>query len=95
MWFQGGHEINLLLEASDEDYAKELQKVSGLERLAAERGIKGDDKLIFMELIVHGLTEYEIIGRKYLDQQFLFKDPISGIFDDDADDDDDMDDYLK
>jgi hypothetical protein len=36
-----------------------------------------------MELILHGLSTFNVIEREIVEQKFQFSDPLSGMFDDD------------
>lgn len=92
MWFQDGNEVNLLLASSDKNYVKTLESIPGLLRLVTQRITDKSLHVPMMEIVLHGLAQYNVIGRNYLDNTLSFKDPISDIFNMDEDEDDE-DDY--
>ena len=40
------------------------------------------DKYIFAELAIHGLSEFDVISKDFLDKSMEFSDPLSEMFDD-------------
>jgi len=82
-WFAGGNNLDLLSDASNKDYQKALMKVSGLENLAKTSGAKGDDIYPVMELIIHGLVEFEVLSKEYLETGFAIRDVLANMFDSD------------
>lgn len=85
-YFSGGNTISLAHDASEEDYRANLDKVAGLRKIVESRN--KDEKLIypFMELILHGLTEFQIIGKGLVNKDIEFSDPLATLFDKDEDD---------
>ena len=81
-WFGGGNVLALLNESSEDDFADALRGVAGLERLAKEKKVEGADDVLLMELILHGLTEAEVLNRDVIDRQMNFKDMLAGMLDD-------------
>ncbi|MCB0704221.1 MAG: magnesium chelatase, partial [Saprospiraceae bacterium] len=83
-WFSGGNTIDLLNDATDKDFAAALQEVAGLEKLV--KGIKkipkGQERT-FMELALHGLAEFNVINKDFLDSTFSFRDLLADMLDDD------------
>ncbi len=84
VWFQSGNTIDLLLDDSDKNYKDQLDSVAGLAKLVENFNIT-KDIYPYMELVVHGLTAYQIIGRNYMENKFLFEDPLGRLLDDDDD----------
>jgi len=82
-WFSGGNNLDLLSDVSNQDYQKALKKVAGLENLAKTTGAKGDDIYPFMELIIHGLVEFEVLSKEYLQSGFSIRDVLADMFDKD------------
>ena len=80
-WFGGGNVLALLNDLSDDDFAAALKSVAGLERLAKEKNIEGAELPLVMELILHGLTEHEVLNRDVVDRQMNFKDMLAGMLD--------------
>jgi len=55
----------------------------GLENLAKTSGAKGDDIYPVMELIIHGLVEFEVLSKEYLETGFAIRDVLANMFDSD------------
>jgi magnesium chelatase subunit I len=93
-WFAGGNMVDLLSDADDKKQVKALESVAGLAKLAETvPALTSDDKPVFMELILHGLAEFEVLDKDFLQTRLLFKDFITGNLKDE--DDDDLRDLLK
>ncbi len=86
VWFQSGNTVDILLDDSDDIYQSQLDGVAGLRKFIDGYNIVGKDVYPFMELVIHGLTAYQIIGRNYVENKFLFEDPLGRLLDDDDDD---------
>ena len=82
-WFGGGNTLSLLNEAPEADFRQRLAGVAGLERLAGEKPVEGADVTLLMELILHGLTEFDVLNRDVIDRQMDFKDVLATMLDDD------------
>lgn len=81
-WFSGGNNIELLNDDDDLTFNKNIEQVAGLKKLA-ENYIKNKEELIpFMELILFGLSESEVIGKNILENSLHFSDPLSDMFND-------------
>ncbi len=92
-WFSAGNHIELLIDASEADYRKALDKVAGLRRLVESTlDIRGDEAYTYMELALHGLSEFNVINKDMLDSRFSFRDLLADMLDEDMFDDDDDDD---
>lgn len=86
-WFSGGNSVQLLNDYSDKDYGKALREVAGLERLVKKLNIPESDHNLFMELALHGLSEYNVINKDFVDSNFSFRDLLADMLDDDLFDD--------
>ncbi len=84
-WFSGGNTINLMNDSSDKDYKKALDKVAGLAKLVEGANIDAEDRYLYMELVLFGLTEFNIISKDIVDSTFSFKDMLANMFDDEDD----------
>ncbi len=84
-WFAAGNTVDLFNELPSKKYEQQLEQVAGLKKLA--EGIKTDkaDTLTFMELILHGLAEFEVLNKDIINNKWVFKDFLtdSGLNDDD------------
>jgi len=86
-WFAGGHSVDLLNDSSEQDYRKELDKVAGLRRLVEAYDIPKDEQYTYMELVLHGLSEFNIINKNFVDATLSFNDSLAGMLKEDDDDD--------
>ena len=87
-WFSAGHSLDLLNDASDSDYHKQLDGVAGLHKLVESLGIPEENRYLFMELALHGLAEFNVLNKEYLESRFSFRDLLADMLHDDFDDDD-------
>lgn len=81
-WFGDGNTLDLLSETSTTEYEKMLRSVNGLADLINEyqKDQEPATKLLLMEFALHGLAEFSLIGKHYLERGLQFKDLISGMF---------------
>jgi hypothetical protein len=55
--------------------------VAGLKKLAEKyTGSEKENTIIFMELIIHALVEFNLLSRDPLENGISFKDPLSDVF---------------
>lgn len=80
-WFQAGNKIDLLNDESDKNFKKKLDSVAGLKTVVKNAGIPDSQLYTFMELMLHGLSELEVISKSYLENTSSFSDPFAGMFD--------------
>lgn len=81
-WFGKDNTIDLLNLSTDETYQKTLTKVPGLESIV-DKIIKPSDhkiKLLLMEFILHGLSEFSQLSKFRMENGIAFKDMLSSIF---------------
>jgi magnesium chelatase subunit I len=83
MYFSAGNTVDLLNDDSDENYKIQLSKVAGLEKFVRLNGIADTHKHLFMELVLHGLVEFNVIGREFVNKKYTFKDMLAGMLGDD------------
>jgi magnesium chelatase subunit I len=81
-WFGSGNEIDLLNDMSDKEYSKALLSIPGLEEALKKYfpKMKGNEKLLFMEFILHGLAEYSLLSKNNLTTGLRFRDLFSSVF---------------
>lgn len=83
-WFSGGNTIDLINDASDEDFRKALDGVAGLRKLVESTlNVKGDEVYTYMELVLHGLSEFNVINKEVLEASLSFRDLLADMLDDD------------
>lgn len=92
-WFSKGNEVDIMTNSSLDEYKKNLNKVPGLANLVEQYQPKLDEntKLLFMEFVLHGLSEYSLLSKHRLERGLQFKDMLSSMFTL-SDEDDDLDD---
>ena len=78
-WFSGGNALNLLNDMSDKDYRAALDGVAGLRKFVESNAeqIKGDEQYLFMELVLHGLSEFQVISKDMLEAKLSFRDTLA------------------
>jgi magnesium chelatase subunit I len=87
-WFSAGHSVELLNDASEADFRKELDSVAGLSKLVDTLGVAEEDRYVLMELALHGLAEFNVVNKEYLESRFSFRDLLANMLEDDFEDDD-------
>ncbi|MBT8191444.1 MAG: magnesium chelatase [Bacteroidia bacterium] len=81
-WFSDGNELDLLNDADQKQYEAMLDAVAGLDTILQKMKIDDQHKYLLKELILHGLTEYEVISKQFLIRSMQFKDPLASMFND-------------
>lgn len=81
-WFGEGNTLDLLHDASNEEYEKILRRVPGLHELVKKHQPKGSkqEQLFFMEFVLHGLAEYSMLSKRQLSSGTQFGDLLSSMF---------------
>jgi magnesium chelatase subunit I len=95
-WFSQGEFVDLFNDYTNEAYRKELERIPRLLDMVHKYAAPNDiEATVFMELIIFGLAEFNIIQRDILDEQIQFRDFLADMLDtldDDEEDDEDEDD---
>ena len=81
-WFGNGHTLDLLHDASTDDYRHALDLVPGLRDIATELhpNESPEHTYFLMEFLLHGLAEHSLISRNRLTAGAQFKDLLSSMF---------------
>jgi magnesium chelatase subunit I len=81
-WFGSGNTLDILHDASTDDYRVALDKVPGLRDIVTELHPKEDAETTYflMEFLLHGLAEHSLISRNRLTAGAQFKDLLSSMF---------------
>jgi magnesium chelatase subunit I len=87
MWFSSGQTVDLLNDASDKDYKEALDKVAGLAALVKSIDVPREDKYLFMELALQGLSVFQVVSKEIVEQQLRFRDLLANMLSEDDDDD--------
>ncbi len=81
-WFQGGNTLDLLNDDSNAAYEKKLAKVAGLNKLIERTTLPDDSPTpLFMELVLHAMTELDILNKDVLESKMTFRDILANMFD--------------
>jgi len=81
-WFGAGNEVDILNDASNKDYAAQLMSVPSLEATVKKfhPKAKGEEKLLLMEFLLHGLAEYSMLSKNNLVSGLRFRDLFMSVF---------------
>lgn len=83
-WFAGGNTVDLLNDAPEKDYKKTLDKVAGLRKLVeGNKEIPKEATYSYMELVLHGLCEFNVIGKDFIESKMVFSDILAKMWDED------------
>jgi magnesium chelatase subunit I len=81
-WFNQNKEVDIMVDAKAESYAKSMNKVEGLKELVKfyHKNLSEQDELLLMEFVLYGLAAYSQISRLALDSNVVFRDMLSSVF---------------
>ena len=90
-WFGNGNSVNLLDDISDVEYQKVLEGIPGLQQTVKlfYPNISANQTLLYMEFVLHGLAEFSLVSKGFLEKGFEFKDMFNSLFSSEFADDDD------
>ncbi len=92
-WFSGGNAVNILNDAAELDYRKELDRVAGLRRFVEAHDLPEEGVYIFMELVLHGLAEMDVINKNFVEATLTFNDSLATMLGEDDDEEDEDDNF--
>ncbi|MBU0695742.1 MAG: AAA family ATPase [Bacteroidetes bacterium] len=81
-WFGNGNSVNLLDDISDQEYQKVLDAIPGLKQIVKQfhPRISANQQLLYMEFVLHGLAEFSLVSKGFLEKGFEFKDMFNSLF---------------
>ncbi|GAB4233012.1 MAG: magnesium chelatase [Ekhidna sp.] len=81
-WFENGNMIDLLFDASEKEYRKELDGVPGLRELIDkyQKSAHEGFRYFLMEFALFGLAEYSMLSKHQLERGMQFKDLFTSMF---------------
>jgi magnesium chelatase subunit I len=85
-WFLSGNRVNLLTDMTDADFRTQLNRVLDAADLVKGVDAPEEDRLLFIELLLHGMAESNLISRSYIRSAWVFNDTLSDNPDEDIDD---------
>jgi len=94
-WFSGGNTVDLLHQQTDREFLKQLERVAGLRKFVEAYRVPTEDVPTFMELVLHGLAEMEVINKEFIVNRWTFKDFLADSGLGRGSDDPDVRDLLK
>jgi magnesium chelatase subunit I len=88
-WFTEGNTIDIADDLTFEQYQKALMQVDGLHELVQDfhPKLSGNQTLLLMEFVLHGLAEYSQLSKNFLHGGFGFADMFESLFNSDMADD--------
>ena len=89
-WFASGNTISLVDELSLEEYISALESVPGLKTVIKtfHKTLSKNQQILLMEFLLHGLSEFSLINKSFLDKGFSFNDMFNSLFNTEFEDDD-------
>jgi len=89
-WFADGNRLELQETLSKDTYEKALLSVPGLKAMIEKTFGKEskDQQFLLMEFLLHGLAEYSMLSKNFLDTGFEFGDMFQSLFNSQIDEDD-------
>ncbi|MEM1121950.1 MAG: magnesium chelatase, partial [Bacteroidota bacterium] len=78
-WFSGNNSVDLLNDEKEASFKKALDKVAGLRKIVEHEDIKKEDVYTYMELVLHGLAEFNVINKDYIESRFTFHDYLANM----------------
>lgn len=96
-WFAEGNKIDILNNLTDFEYRKALDSVPGLKDLVKTyvKGVQPGEEYIFMEFVLHGMSEFSLLSKSKLERGLQFADMLGSMLNIGSDDDFDLDDYTR
>ena len=75
-WFDEGNEVDVWFQSANDEYEKNLRSVNSLESTvkSLRNKLHGDNLLLWMEFLLHGLAEFSQISKLQLASGLQFKD---------------------
>lgn len=99
-WFSKGNSVDILNHLNNADYRKILSQIPGLKDMV-NKFIKPEDEksyLLWMEFLLHGMSEYSLLSKYRIETGVQFKDMLSTMFtmkQDETSQDDDEDEFFR
>jgi len=84
-WFAAGNTVDLLNDLSGKDYVAALQSVAGLKKVVENANIPESHQTVYMELVLNGLAEFEVLSKEYILNKWVFRDFLTGNIGDELD----------
>ncbi len=82
-YFGDGNTMELFNDIDDKTFAKTLDSIPGLKRLVTKFKFPKKDEQLMKELVLHGLAEYNVISKVFIEGKLIFKDDLADMLDND------------
>jgi magnesium chelatase subunit I len=98
-WFKKGNKADLMMNLSDKEYKKLIQSIPFLDDVVKKYhpNLNGNSRLLLMEFLLFGLSEYSLLSRTKIEDGIQFRDMLSSMFtmpdEEDFEDEDDESQY--
>ncbi|MCU0414759.1 MAG: sigma 54-interacting transcriptional regulator [Ignavibacteriaceae bacterium] len=98
-WFKKGNKADLMMNLTDKQYRELLQNIPNLENVVKkfQPSVNGNSKLLLMEFLLFGLSEFSLLSRTKIEDGIQFRDMLSSMFtmpkEEDFEDEDDESPY--
>ncbi|TAF46321.1 MAG: magnesium chelatase [Sphingobacteriales bacterium] len=81
-WFGNGNSLNLLDDISNQEYKALIFSIPGLQTVVKtfHPTISQNQELLYMEFVLHGLAEFSLISKGFLEKGFAFTDMFGSLF---------------
>ncbi len=86
-WFAAGNTVDLFTDLPNKKFYLELDQVAGLVKVAESAGADKADMYTFAELALHGLAEFEVLSKEFIQTKWVFRDFLTGNLKDEDDED--------
>lgn len=86
-WFAGGNVVDLFTDLSNKEFYEKMDQVAGLRKIGEGAKIDPAEMYTFLELALHGLAEFEVLSKEFVQARWVFKDLLSGNLKDEDDED--------
>ncbi len=84
-WFAQGKQVDFSNDDTNKNWEKSLHLIPGLERFVNKniKKIKKEELANYMEFVIFGLSEYNVLNRDIVNQNFKFNDILADMLNDD------------
>lgn len=81
-WFKRGNKVDLMMNLSDKQYHELLKNIPQLENVVKkfQPSMNGNSRLLLMEFLLFGLSEYSVLSRTKIEDGIQFRDMLSSMF---------------
>lgn len=84
-YFSGGNVVDILNDDSEKTYRQKLDGVAGLRKLVQAElpeALSEEETYLYMELVLHGLAEMEVLNKDVLENKLSFRDLLADMLGD-------------